>query len=320
MEASLGPPAGEVSLSLETGSQVEDPADPAAEWLLDSPAHVAPHSLRSSPAAGVVHDSEVSSAGVVLGLQQPAAALEVMRRSLAREEVLPVAMGLHKEMTAVVSLARGKRTKVLTTETIRTKTAPATGSRVRKSSRLKGSTSATTSLERAKRLAAERNLDSGKGTDDFSVLDLHSDSHLSSVIADSCVVFVPSAGSPVEALSIIRAKGKVQAALAQAALRKEAEAAARSAREANASLAPVLEEVGASSRSAAAGGDPLPASAGSGPEGCAALTVCEAPREGAIASPPFVPRSSRRGKAVSTRVTRSTLAVRKGRGGKQKSK
>jgi hypothetical protein len=238
---------------------------------------------------GVVHDSEVNSAGVVLGLQQPSAALEVMRRSMAREEVSPAALDLHKEMTAMVSLARGKRTKVLTTETIRTKTAPATGSRVHKSSRLKGSTSATTSLERAKRLAAEQNLDTGKGTDEFSVLDLHSDSHLSSVIADSCVVFVPSGGSPVEALSIIRAKEKVQAALAQAALYKEAEAAARSAREADVSLAPVLEEAGTSSLLAAAGGDPVPSLAGSGPEGNVAPTVCDVPREGALASPLLCP-------------------------------
>jgi hypothetical protein len=84
MEASLGPaPAGEIALSLETVSQVEDPAEPAADWLLDSPIHDAPYSLRSSPAVGVVQDSEVNSAGVVLGLQQPSAALEVMRRSLA---------------------------------------------------------------------------------------------------------------------------------------------------------------------------------------------------------------------------------------------
>jgi hypothetical protein len=283
-------------LSLETVSQVEDPADPAVEWLLDSPTHVAPYSLRSSPTAGVVHDSEVNSAGVVLSLQQPSAALEVMRRSMAREEVSPVALDLHKEMTPVVSLAHRKRTKVLTTETIRTKTAPATGSQVRKSSRLKGSTSATTSLERAKRLAAERNLDTGKGTNEFSVLDLHSDSHLSSVIVDSCVVFVPSVGSLVEALSIIRAKEKVQAALAQAALRKEAEAAARSAREADVLLAPVLEEVGTSSRSAAAGGDPMPALVGSGPEGNAAPTVCDVPREGAIASPLLCPAHSAAGR------------------------
>jgi hypothetical protein len=209
---------------------------------------------------------------------------------------------------------------VMTTGTIRTKTAPASGSRVRKSSRLQGSTSATTSLERAKRLAAERNLDTDKGTEDFSVLDLHSDSHLSSVIADSCVVFVPSAGSPVEALSMIRAKEKVQAALAQAALRKEAEAAARSAREADVLLAPVLEEVGTSSLPTAAGGVPRSSSAGSGLKGGSAPTSCETPREGALDSPPAAPGSSRRGKAESTRVTRSTLAVRKGRGGKQRAK
>jgi hypothetical protein len=96
--------------------------------------------------------------------------------------------------------------------------------------------------------------------------------------------------------------------------------AARSAREADVSLAPVLEEVGTSSLSTAAGGVPRSSSAGSGPKGGSAPTSCETPREGALDSPPAAPGSSRRGKAVSTRMTRSTLAVRKGRGGKQRAK
>jgi hypothetical protein len=129
---------------------------------------------------------------------------EVMRMSLAREERLEPVVDLRKEMTVLVSLSRGKRTKGMTTETIKAKPTGTTGTWVRKSSRLKGTTAATTtSLEKVKHMAAEWNLDSGIGTDDFSILDIHSDSHLSSVIPDSCVVFVPSAGSPVGALSVL---------------------------------------------------------------------------------------------------------------------
>jgi hypothetical protein len=43
------------------------------------------------------------------------------------------------------------------------------------------------------------------------------------MITDSCIVSVPSAGSPGEALSILRAKEKVQAALAEVANHKERE-------------------------------------------------------------------------------------------------
>jgi hypothetical protein len=64
-------------------------------------------------------------------------------------------------------------------------------------------------MEKAYRLTAEKNLDKGN---DFSILDAHSDSHLSLVVKDSCLVFSPSAGTPSEALSLVRAKEKVQAA------------------------------------------------------------------------------------------------------------
>jgi hypothetical protein len=103
---------------------------------------------------------------------------------------------------------------------------------IRKSSRYKGSAANKPAMERAKERAAERNLEKGN---DFTVLDTYSDDHLTSVAADCCVVFTPSAGTPVEALSLIRAKERVQAALASVTRRQEIakeEEAAREAREA----------------------------------------------------------------------------------------
>jgi hypothetical protein len=87
-------------------------------------------------------------------------------------------------------------------------------------------------MDKAKWLATERNLDTVAGKEDYYVLDLYSDARLSSVITDSCVVFVLSAGSPREALSVLRMKDQVQAALAEVANRMEKEKEARPAREA----------------------------------------------------------------------------------------
>jgi hypothetical protein len=91
---------------------------------------------------------------------------------------------------------------------------------VRKSARHGGATAAT-AMEKAQKLAAERNLDPAAGTipdpDDFSILDARSDSQLGAVIKDSCILFVPSAGTPVEAISLLRAKEEAQAALARVA-------------------------------------------------------------------------------------------------------
>jgi hypothetical protein len=84
-------------------------------------------------------------------------------------------------------------------------------------------------MEKARRLAAEKNLDKERGTDHV-ILDLHSDFHLSLVIHDSCVVFNPAAGTPGEILSMIRAKEQLQAALA--VVRQQQEAAAASKAEA----------------------------------------------------------------------------------------
>jgi hypothetical protein len=184
----------------------------------------------------VVYVSDATSTGKGLRLAQPCTTLEVMHKSLAAEAAKDVVMDIHQEATAVVSLVREKRTKVVTMETIKAKP---TGSQVHKSPRLKGAAASSTSMDKAKRLAAERNLDPVAGNDDFSILDLYSDSRLSSDITDSCIVIVPSAGSPVEALSILRAKEKVQAALIEVANRKEREMATCAAREAAPMSSPV---------------------------------------------------------------------------------
>jgi hypothetical protein len=103
---------------------------------------------------------------------------------------------------------------------------------VRKSGRNGGADVGASTLEKAQRLAAEKNLetikDKAKGTD-FSILDVLPDSHLSSVVRDSCLLFHPKTGVPGEALSLIRAKEAVQAALAETRHRLEAEEAARRA-------------------------------------------------------------------------------------------
>jgi pyruvate/2-oxoglutarate dehydrogenase complex dihydrolipoamide acyltransferase (E2) component len=96
---------------------------------------------------------------------------------------------------------RAKRTK---TEAYSRRKPPAPASQVRKSSRINGEARELI-MEKAQRLAAEKNLDKERGTDHV-ILDLHSDSHLSLVIRDSCVVFNPAAGTPGEILSMIRAK------------------------------------------------------------------------------------------------------------------
>jgi hypothetical protein len=102
---------------------------------------------------------------------------------------------------------------------------------VRKSSRHEGAASSI-AMEKAQKLAAERNLDPATtGTnpdpDDFSILDARSDSQLGAVITDSCILFVPSVGTPVEAISLLPAKEEAQAALARVAASQEKERAER---------------------------------------------------------------------------------------------
>jgi hypothetical protein len=85
-------------------------------------------------------------------------------------------------------------------------------------------------MVKAKKLAAERNLDSGQFS--FTTLSSRSDDALSTVLEDSCIVFNPARGSPSEILDLIRAKEEAQAAIAEAAFRKDRDDAAKAAREA----------------------------------------------------------------------------------------
>jgi hypothetical protein len=148
---------------------------------------------------------------------------------------------LHGKLSAAISLAQGKRTKVVpaaveaTTKRTNRTTVPATP--VWKSARNVG-VAATNIMKKAQLLTAAKNLElpTTTGIDaDFSLLPSLPDSHLSSVIVDSGMVFAPSSGSPVEALQLVRAKELAQAALAAAAAQKARDEQVRLAMEANVS-------------------------------------------------------------------------------------
>jgi hypothetical protein len=82
-------------------------------------------------------------------------------------------------------------------------------------------------MELAQRRAEERNLEADSTTkkkdkgNDFQILDVLSDAHLSSVVRDSCLIFNPAVGPPEAELSLVRAKELAQGALAEAARRAE---------------------------------------------------------------------------------------------------
>jgi septal ring-binding cell division protein DamX len=140
------------------------------------------------------------------------------------EEVLPEAGEVvsmvpaagEKPMTAATySRANKKKDKVLS---------------VRKSSRHNKVSVNLSALEKAKRLTADKNLDSG--TPHSTSLDSLPDSRLSNVLVDSCILFNPSRGSPCEILDLVRARELAQASIAAAALKKERDEHLAAAREA----------------------------------------------------------------------------------------
>jgi hypothetical protein len=197
----------------ETSSHVTDPVQ---YWLLDSPLKLAHAGLEGGLAA--------SKALPILEGEGELGEEEM--------EAPPVVEDLRSAATAVAPMAQGKRTKTVATmaptKTIKKK-APA--SAIRKSSR-HGGAAAASAMEKAQKLAAERNLDpatAGTDPDDFSILDARSDQQIGAVLADSCILFVPSAGTPMEAISLLRAKEEAQAALARVAARQAKELAAREA-------------------------------------------------------------------------------------------
>ncbi|KAK1647833.1 hypothetical protein QYE76_065638 [Lolium multiflorum] len=206
-------------VSTETDSQV---TDPLSSWVAESPSMGAPptkitrmsspvRELEADKDDWVVTDSEEEGDGE----------REVVVAPATHKNLLMEAMG-------DVPLAQGRRSKAIP-YTRKNKEVVAA---VRKSGRHGGADAGTPALEKAQRLAAEKNLEIVKGKDkakgmDFTVLDVLPDSHLSSVVRDSCLIFHPKAGAPREAQSLVRAKEAVQAALAETRHRLEAEELAR---------------------------------------------------------------------------------------------
>jgi hypothetical protein len=174
-------------------------------------------------------------------------------------------------------------------------------------------------MAKAQRLTAEKNLDRGN---DFAILDLQSNAHLSSVVQDSCIVFVPSAGTPSEALSLIRAKEAVQAALAETRFRLDREAATKVAGEAAAvaaahadSIAPSEGPGGPSGVAAVAGREGL---AAAGPDEEKGAAVQDPGEEVSAAGEGRADTSASCSKPRCKYVKRSTLSVRKGRASKSR--
>jgi hypothetical protein len=176
---------------------------------------------RREAGAGISTVAEVVVLGEAVG-EEAGAVGQVMVQDLLQEArtATPVVRG---PRSAAIPYAR--------------KTASKPASAVRKSARHGKGTAASTMMEKAQQLAADKNLETActnkkvdKGTD-FAILDILPDSHLSSVVKDSCIVFSPSMGCPGEALSIIRTKEQVQAALAATARRLRLETEASKAAE-----------------------------------------------------------------------------------------
>jgi hypothetical protein len=99
------------------------------------------------------------------------------------------ALGEKTVSTATYSRANKNKDKVLS---------------VRKSSRHNKASVNLSAMEKAKRLTADKNLDSG--TPPSTSLDSLPDASLANVLVDSCIVFNPSRGSPCEILDLVRAR------------------------------------------------------------------------------------------------------------------
>jgi hypothetical protein len=216
--AKVGPAVvSELEASQLSGETVSQVTDPSSSWLLSSPlSRDAGTMAPASPASVVLLGAPISQGGPV-----SAPILESVTPPRGQEvEMVPVGPvvgvpDLQREATKAVSLSQGKRSKVVTVGCSRK---PAVAAPVRKSGRIKGSLASLPAMEKAQRLTAEKNLETGN---DFIILDSHSDEHIASVLLDSCVTFAPSAGTTCEALSLLRAKEKVQDALAKVAAEKD---------------------------------------------------------------------------------------------------
>jgi hypothetical protein len=285
-------PLGDDSMdSADFDSQI---TDPVPSWVDDSQQAEGPPAklARFSPAVGpaALDDVEVVDASEDEELPRPV------------DDAVP--KNLLQEVTEATPLAQARRSKAVYSKRA------TSASAVRKSARSQGAAAGTSALLRAQRLTAEKNLEGKAGNytvkdkgNDFAILDLLPDEHLSSVVRNSCLLFSPKLSCPGEALSIIRAKEKVQAALAEASRRLELEAkaaaAANSAAAVGASveaprveLAPGEEAPRVEPASWEAAPPVLPDSHGAGASESAALTPSAGPAAGSVAPPRSRPKRS----------------------------
>jgi hypothetical protein len=206
------------------GSSISTVTDPLSSWSVDSPEPMGPP---AKVARREVADDAVAEEVLVMGVTEEEGGVE---------EGQEVVKDLLRETRAATPVVRGPRSAAIP---YARRTASKTATTVRKSARHGKGAATSTVMEKAQQLAADKNLDTviinkvaDKGMD-FAVLDILPDSHLSSVVKDSCIIFSPSKGSPGEALSLVRAKERVQAALAATARRLRLETEARKLAEAN---------------------------------------------------------------------------------------
>jgi hypothetical protein len=145
-------------------------------------------------------------------------------------------------------------------------------------------------MELAQRLAEEKNLETNKAKpkgNNSSALDILSDSHITSVVRDSCLLFHPRVGTPSEAISLIRAKEKVQEALAATRRRLDLEEEARlAAREAAIPDALVTKE-GSSSVPASANAREVTDGSGEPGSGLVTTTTVEGEKASSPAGRPI---------------------------------
>jgi hypothetical protein len=204
------------SWSTETGSQL---MGLDSEGAVDSPVAEGPPAKIARRGPLVEELAEVES-------------VDALEDQLAmRQEAERQPKDLQADVLASSTLVQGKRTKAVP-YTRRAPTTPA--SAIRKSSSNAGAAAGSTALMKAQKRMADKNLETTANKDtgtDFNPLDLLSDNHISKVVKDSCVVFCPSGGTPGEAISLLRAKERVQAALAATARRLELEELAKKAAE-----------------------------------------------------------------------------------------
>jgi hypothetical protein len=300
--------ADDSRLSTETESLVIDPLHLPA---VDSPQEGPPTKLaRRDLSLGEKELDQVALKGK-----------ELVREVQGAKTTRVAGQDLQKEALAAMPLAQGRRSQAVPYSRRGAAAATTPSTATRKSARHGGGKTGTSTLVKAQRLAAEKNLE-GKckesGTS-AEVLGFLSDSHLSEVILDSGMVFRPSAGTQAEAISIIRAKETVQAALAATARRLELEAEARSAQA-------QCEAMGASVGQA---GDSDPPTSGEVLAANGTTTATDDPRAGSPGVDPVLGRESSAGtplrspaqprdgeaqgaKPRKRRGRKSTLTVRKG--------